>query len=78
MGLFGSSYRDRESLRELTSSRKELKEVKRELQNQQEIENKQAEAFQQAAEDREQPEYWLKKLFEHYIIENSSGREQNI
>ena len=57
-------------------SRKQRKEAEREFQKQKEAGEKQAEAFQEAAEDKERPEYWLKKLYEHYIIENSYGREQ--
>ena len=57
-------------------SRKQRKEKEQEYKDKEERKQKQAEQFNKAAEDKDRPEYWLKKLYENYVTENSHGRGQ--
>ena len=56
-------------------SRKQRKEKEQEYKDREERKRKQAEQFEKAAEDKDRPEYWLKKLYADYARENSYGRE---
>ena len=56
-------------------SRKQRKEKEQEYKDREERKRKQAEQFDKAAEDKDRPEYWLKKLYADYARENSYGRE---
>ena len=57
-------------------SRKQRKAKEQEYKDKEEGKQKQAEQFDKAAEDKDRPEYWLKKLYGNYVTENSYGREQ--
>ena len=56
-------------------SRKQRKEKEQEYKNKEEEKKKLAEQFNKAAEEKDSPEYWLKKLYGNYVTENSYGRE---
>lgn len=57
-------------------SRKQRKEREQIHKNQEEAKKNRIEEFRKSAENKERPEYWLKKLYENYVVENSFGREQ--
>lgn len=56
-------------------SRKQRKEKEQEYKDKEEEKKKLAEQFNKAAEEKDSPEYWLKKLYGNYVTENSYGRE---
>ena len=54
----------------------QAKEYQRQKEEKERKAQQQKEQFDRAAEDKSRPEYWLKKLYEHYAQENSYGRDQ--
>ncbi|MGX8680064.1 MAG: hypothetical protein ACSW8B_01610 [bacterium] len=57
-----------------SKSRRERKQMQRDLQAQKEKAKQAGKQFEQAAQDQNRPEYYLKKLYEWYARENNVGR----